>query len=312
MGTCMCLEQSIHNHPVVSPPSGSGSRNPIVTPPLDSISEEQLFTPATCHNPYHRELFQDFCDVYECGNNKVLNCEKSKDLVPRYHFKHVLSTIQEVDEGYDRCIGSTSPNIFAGADLERTMSLLKMVSESQLFYLLFRIYVGNQRRQFHEAPSSKVREVFDITEQTISKKRWRRGWFSLGAYSHHLMVTKTVQLTTEFAELPVGETKSVLRFLYRFLPKDGATMNKDDAISIWKPILDRKWPLLQDWCTYLQVVCSKKERVTADQWDLLPDFAKVVTDWDVVAQYNEVHSCWPTLMDSFMVWLKNRGCKEVK
>jgi DCN1-like protein 1/2 len=73
------------------------------------------------------------------------------------------------------------------------------------------------------------------------------------------------------------------------------SLSVDEACAMWSLLFD-KWPLLNDWNTYIQT--QYKKAISRDVWNMLFDFTR--TD---IANY-DASACWPVLIDEFVEWVQ--------
>ncbi|ONK76391.1 uncharacterized protein A4U43_C03F27190 [Asparagus officinalis] len=77
----------------------------------------------------------------------------------------------------------------------------------------------------------------------------------------------------------------------------------DTAIGMWQLLFAEKhWPLIEDWCQFLQVRHNKA--ISRDTWSQLLEFAKMI---DPQLSNYDAEGAWPYLIDEFVEYLIENG-----
>ena len=236
-------------------------------------------------------------------------CAANPDTLFRYQFARGMRTLPELDELFSACC-SAAPSrrgirAFAGGALPMLMNRIGLHEEPHIMYFLYRLTVEGRRDEFRTSSPSKVREAFDIDENSVSLSTWRRGLLACGVMSLQALEGFAKRLAAIYNQLTVKdvELKLTHRFVFRFLEKDAGLQQvavcKSDAVAVWRGMLQGKWPLLDDFCVFVEKGFAKKF-ITVDQWDQLVEFAASVNGELHLVSYNPTVTSWPTLMDEFV------------
>ncbi|XP_051133817.1 uncharacterized protein LOC127253319 [Andrographis paniculata] len=77
----------------------------------------------------------------------------------------------------------------------------------------------------------------------------------------------------------------------------------DTAIGMWQLLFaEKKWPLVEHWCKFLQVKHNKA--ISRDTWSQLLEFARV---FDPSLSNYDPEGAWPYLIDEFVEYLIENG-----
>ncbi|MEW5308695.1 MAG: hypothetical protein WDW38_000634 [Sanguina aurantia] len=135
----------------------------------------------------------------------------------------------------------------------------------------------------------------------FSKEEFTSGMLKMGCDSVAKLKLKIPELRKE--------TKSNERFreLYNFAylfarEKDKKFVSLETANAMWQLLFsgDQAWPLIADWCAFLEGSHAGKA-ISKDTWSQLLDFAKTVkADF---SNYDD-NSAWPYLLDEFVDHVK--------
>jgi len=118
-----------------------------------------------------------------------------------------------------------------------------------------------------------------------------------------------------------NEFKSLYKFTFAYgKEKQFKSLSIDTAIAYWKILFqrqDKTFYLLGDWLQFCQERMPDANRrpdepqpsdsleiVTHDQWDMLVDFADISRT--VLKDYDEM-AAWPTLIDDFVLWYRQKA-----
>eukprot|EP00698_Gefionella_okellyi_P004159 TRINITY_DN13881_c0_g1_i1.p1 TRINITY_DN13881_c0_g1~~TRINITY_DN13881_c0_g1_i1.p1 ORF type:complete len:274 (-),score=62.61 TRINITY_DN13881_c0_g1_i1:127-897(-) len=105
-------------------------------------------------------------------------------------------------------------------------------------------------------------------------------------------------------------TPDQFKLLYKFVfqMSKGATaktLDIDAATALWDQLLgNEKFPLLKDWCDFLQYKGSKV--VSRDEWNMTFDFAQKYKSRASLRGYSDDTDMWPTTMDDFVDFMKEK------
>ncbi|KAL1933785.1 hypothetical protein VTP01DRAFT_7875 [Rhizomucor pusillus] len=137
----------------------------------------------------------------------------------------------------------------------------------------------------------------------ITKDEWMQGMQSLDADC------KEKLLRNQSAIDAIKEDPKSIRDIYNYSfayakDKNQKCMDVDVACVLWGMILGAKYPLVNDFVSFLQQVQPVKV-INKDQWHNFYDFVTSISpDLD---DYDEM-SAWPVLFDEFVEW--KRGMKN--
>ncbi|XP_073061579.1 uncharacterized protein [Primulina eburnea] len=80
----------------------------------------------------------------------------------------------------------------------------------------------------------------------------------------------------------------------------------DTAIGMWQLLFaERKWPLVEHWCQFLQARHNKA--ISRDTWSQLLEFARIV---DPALSNYDPEGAWPYLIDEFVDYLAENGIMQ--
>ncbi|XP_049848508.1 DCN1-like protein 2 [Schistocerca gregaria] len=100
------------------------------------------------------------------------------------------------------------------------------------------------------------------------------------------------------------ESKAKFKEFYQFCFNYGKgterTLNLDYAILLWEMILADRFPLLQEWITFLRT--KHKKAISRDSWNLLLEFIDQASS--DLSNYNS-EGAWPMILDNFVEYLKS-------
>jgi len=154
----------------------------------------------------------------------------------------------------------------------------------------------------------------------FSYEEFKDGLKSLG-------VSSTSELAARLQEIDdtIDDNKHEFKSLYKFTffyakEKQYKSLSIDTAMAYWKILFqrhDKTFYLLSDWFQYCQERMPNPnnpnstqhssdllEIITHDQWDMLVDFAEI--SQTVLKDYDE-YAAWPTLIDDFVTWYRQKA-----
>ncbi|KAG8059473.1 hypothetical protein GUJ93_ZPchr0002g25396 [Zizania palustris] len=85
--------------------------------------------------------------------------------------------------------------------------------------------------------------------------------------------------------------------------KSQKSLSLETAIGMWQLLInERRWPLIDSWCQFLQVRHNKA--ISRDTWSQLLEFVKTIDPQ--LTNYDE-EGAWPYLIDEFVEYLIENG-----
>lgn len=133
----------------------------------------------------------------------------------------------------------------------------------------------------------------------FSKDEFVDGMEELGCTSMDSLKRKLPKLR---AELKSAQTfAEIYNYAYGFACEKGQKcLQLDTANAMWQLLFaDQRWPLIQQWCDYLNV--HHKRAISKDTWTQLLEFAKLVQTEDDLQKFDaSANSAWPYLIDEFV------------
>lgn len=101
-----------------------------------------------------------------------------------------------------------------------------------------------------------------------------------------------------------GKFRDIYTYAYLFArEKNQKCLQLDTALAMWQLLFaeDRRWPLLESWCEFLQK--HHNRAISKDTWVQLYDFYKnIKPDF---SNFDE-NGAWPYLMDEFVDFMKQK------
>ncbi|GAB2276350.1 hypothetical protein Dimus_011080 [Dionaea muscipula] len=94
--------------------------------------------------------------------------------------------------------------------------------------------------------------------------------------------------------------REIYNFAFAWAKEKGQkSLALDTAIGMWQLLFDeRKWPLIEHWCQFLQVRHNKA--ISRDTWSQLLEFVRLV---DPHLSNYDAEGAWPYLIDEFVEYL---------
>eukprot|EP01054_Gregarina_sp_Poly1_P002373 Gregarina_sp_Poly_1__2372@NODE_1635_length_3667_cov_217_740556_g1079_i0_p1_GENE_NODE_1635_length_3667_cov_217_740556_g1079_i0NODE_1635_length_3667_cov_217_740556_g1079_i0_p1_ORF_typecomplete_len264_score35_92Cullin_binding/PF03556_15/8_4e28UBA_4/PF14555_6/2_7e06_NODE_1635_length_3667_cov_217_740556_g1079_i021282919 len=143
------------------------------------------------------------------------------------------------------------------------------------------------------------------------------GKFSKAEFINGLSTLNVVSLEELKSQLPEWQktltTPELARPVYRFLFKyalegTSKSLSIDMAREYWELILpDLDFELYNAWIEYVDEVLSRREnfQISRDVWNVVFDFLKMTHESDIKT-FDTVSSAWPTVIDDFVEWFKDK------
>jgi len=134
---------------------------------------------------------------------------------------------------------------------------------------------------------------------TYTKDEFCQGMLALGCDSIQALKAKLPELNNEFDD--ARKFRDIYRYVFGFA-KDPCSRNVsvETAVFLWKLLLLPKYPLTENWTTFLEVT-EKKHDVSRDSWNMLLDFFEEIQG--DISNYDE-DGPWPVLIDEFVEYEK--------
>ncbi|CAG2172997.1 unnamed protein product [Oppiella nova] len=136
----------------------------------------------------------------------------------------------------------------------------------------------------------------------FTRQEFTTGMADMNCDSNQTLYQRLVELDNE-----VTTDLNKLRDLYLFAWNYGKqleakTMEWETAVEYWNILLHNtvNTQLLQLW---IQFVSDNRKAVTKDTWNLLLEFA---TSIDATLSNYDFDGAWPTLIDDFVLWARDR------
>ncbi|KAL8130497.1 hypothetical protein V2J09_019652 [Rumex salicifolius] len=100
--------------------------------------------------------------------------------------------------------------------------------------------------------------------------------------------------------------REIYNFAFGWAKEKGQkSLALDTAIGMWQLLFaERKWPLIEHWCQFLQVRHNKA--ISRDTWSQLLEFVKSV---DPRLSNYDAEGAWPYLLDEFVEYLGENGVR---
>lgn len=134
----------------------------------------------------------------------------------------------------------------------------------------------------------------------ITREEFSNGLMALGCDSVDKLKTRVSQLDNDIRQ--PAKFKEFYGYTFTFAKDAGAkNLGIEDALRTWKIVLAGRFPLLDEWCTF--VAQHNRRSITRDTWNLLLDFALTINS--DLANYDD-EGAWPILIDEFVDWLRPR------
>ncbi|CUI12352.1 cullin-binding protein, putative [Bodo saltans] len=240
-------------------------------------------------------------------------CSLLAPVVPATTLQRVRST----NSNGASCSGVDEPGIdasecclddaFSGAAIPYLSELLSIPNEVHGLLLFNRLLLGDKQRSLLDLSPSKMKKTgFAITEWTVKRRDWIRGWVKLQCFSISDARRYVQSLSAEFTSWTLEDHSFKLfhKFIFRFLPKDTALQQEaipqEEAVRLLSLELNSKWSLSQYFCAFVHHRNTKRY-ITVDQWDSIIDFAVAFRYEINLLQYEgQQSSAWPMLMDAFI------------
>lgn len=131
-----------------------------------------------------------------------------------------------------------------------------------------------------------------------SKEEFTSGLVKLGVDSVDKLKRKLPELRAELKH--DDKFREVYSFAYNFSREKGQKcVQLDTALAMWQLLFsvpEQRWPLIDDWCEFLQKTHSNRA-IPKDTWTQLLDFIKSVKP--DFSNFDE-NSAWPYLLDEFV------------
>lgn len=196
---------------------------------------------------------------------------------------------------------------FSGAALSYLSELLGIPNEVHGLLLFNRLLLGDQQRSLLDLSPSKMKKTgFTITEWTVKRGDWIRGWVKLQCFSVSDARRYVQAMSAEFRSWTLDNHNFKLfhKFIFRFLPKDTTLQQEaipqEDAVRLMALEFHEKWSLAPYFCAFVNQR-NVKRFLTVDQWDIIVEFAVAFRYEINLLQYEgQQSSAWPMLMDAFI------------
>ncbi|XP_073303138.1 uncharacterized protein [Primulina huaijiensis] len=101
--------------------------------------------------------------------------------------------------------------------------------------------------------------------------------------------------------------REIYNFAFGWAKEKGQkSLALDTAIGMWQLLFaERKWPLVEHWCQFLQARHNKA--ISRDTWSQLLEFARIV---DPALSNYDPEGAWPYLIDEFVDYLAENGMMQ--
>lgn len=213
----------------------------------------------------------------------------------------------------------SASDYFTGAALPHLMEMLGLSVEAHILYIVYHLVLaGKPRDEAVNISPSKMKAQQQhttfgepqnaalIDEWVVTRGAWITGWVALGCFSMADVRRTSREIGSAYDRLTLDDDdmKAFHKFLFRFMLKidnvPQVAVAKDDAVTMWRVELNNKWPLLEYFTVFVAKRYSKSF-ITADQWDILVDFAQALRYEVNLLQYDaDGSTAWPVLMDQFV------------
>ncbi|CDS05733.1 hypothetical protein LRAMOSA08261 [Lichtheimia ramosa] len=136
----------------------------------------------------------------------------------------------------------------------------------------------------------------------ITENEWMQGMRELGTDSLEKLQAKRPEL--ENALNDAEQMKDMYRYTFGYAKnKDQKCMDVEVASALWSMLLGSKFPIVNDFLTFLQEKCPVRV-VNRDQWQSFLEFAATVSP--DLSEYDET-SAWPVLFDEYVEWKREQA-----
>lgn len=137
----------------------------------------------------------------------------------------------------------------------------------------------------------------------FSKDEFINGMLRMGCDSIEKLKNRLPVLRSELKHEEMF--KDIYNFAYMFSREKGQKcVQFEVAVAMWRLLLseERSWPLINDWCEFLQKHHTNRA-ISKDTWQQLLDFIKTIKP--DFSNFDET-AAWPYLLDEFVSYMKEK------